>query len=1261
MATLILTAAGAALGGAFGSVGTMVGQAAGALAGGVIDRMLFGGGGRDREIGRIADLDVQSSSEGAPIARVFGRVRIAGEVIWATRFEEVGRSERAGGKGGGPTVTTYSYFANVAIGLCEGPISHVGRVWANGELLDTTRVVMRVHNGSEDQQPDSLILAKQGEGGAPAYKGLAYVVFEQLPLAAFGNALPQFSFEVIRAVGRLEPMIRGVALIPGATEFGYATTEVLRTPGEGVVESENRHVPIALSDVEASLDELQAVCPNLQGVAIVVAWFGDDLRAGECRVRPMVDRLDKVTDQPWSVGGLSRLDVAEVSRVDDRPAYGGTPSDDSVVALIRALKARGLAVTLYPFVMMDVPPGNGLPDPAGRPEQPAYPWRGRITCHPAPGFPDTPDRTAAAGPQIAAFVGTVGPADVTAVGDAVGYAGPAGEWSLRRMVLHYARLCEVAGGVETFLIGSEFPGLSFVRTATRTHPFVDALVVLAADAKAILGPATAVSYAADWTEFASYRPADGTGDHADRTVAPSSLDLDYLTGNVAGGEGFDWYYLDETARRAGVRTPIVDTALGKDWVFRVKDLAGWWGNLHHDRPGGVEVAEPTAWIPGMKPIRFTEIGCPAVDRGANQPNVFPDRVSSEGRSPWFSHGTRDDAMQRRYLEALIAWFDPAAPGFLAARNPVSPVDGRRMVDTDGTHVWAWDARPFPWFPLAEDIWSDGRNWSAGHWLTGRLGAAPLAEVFAALAGPDVTLDGRRLSAVVDGLTVGDRVSARDVIEPLAAVFGSTVGELPSGITLSDRDDRPAAMISPDDMVDGRDGRVLEIRRTEAADVPSEVAVRFLDTDADGRPSSVSARRPGPLRARDMALPVTASSGVMQGIADALLRDLAAAREQVGFALPPSQIAIEPGDVVEIDLGARSVTVLVERIEDGPVRAIEARTVEPDRLARAAPTVRRAPGARPTAPVGRPLVVFLDLPALSGAGEPELPLVAAAARPWPGRMTVHVSRGGVLSPVATVERSAVLGSLDGPLVAGPVWRIDEASTVEVTLIGGTLASVTEEALLAGGNLAAVGSEAGGFEVLQFRDATLIGELRYRLSGFLRGQGGTEARAAAGHPVGARFVLLDAAPVRLPVDRGALGGEVVFRVGPADRDIGDIAVTERRVAWAANALRPLSPVHLAARRAAGGDVILTWIRRTRIDGDLFEAAEVPLAEAFQAYEVRIHDGPAVLRVIGTTAPTATYALADRIADFGMAEGPLEVSVVQLSETMGSGAETRRVFDV
>src|SRR5262249_13076418 len=150
--------------------------------------------------------------------------------------------------------------------------------------------------------------------------------------------------------------------------------------------------------------------------------------------------------------------------------------------------------------------------------------------------------------------------------------------------------------------------------------------------------------------------------------------------NIAGGEGYEWYYASEADRAGQVRTPITDGAVGKPWVFRFKDLRSWWLNEHFDRPGGVESAIPTAWVPQSKPVWFLEIGCPGVDKGANQPNVFVDAKSAESALPYFSDGRRDDFIQRRTLQALIEGFDPSHPGAVPGLNPTSAIYGGPMVD-----------------------------------------------------------------------------------------------------------------------------------------------------------------------------------------------------------------------------------------------------------------------------------------------------------------------------------------------------------------------------------------------------------------------------------------------------------------------------------------------------------------------------------------------------------------------------------------------------
>ena len=959
MATLVLQAAGAFAGNLVGGpFGAMIGQAAGAVAGSVIDQRLFGASGRNSSGPRLTRMPGISAVEGAPVTRVFGRARIGGTLIWMTRFEEAVAVSRAGGSGGksnAPKTTSYSYFGNFAVGVCEGPIAEVRRIYADGVELDQTRLNIRIHRGSETQTPDPLIVAKEGAENAPAYRGIAYVVFERLPLVDFGNRVPQFSFEVVKPVAGVNELVQGVCIIPGSSEFAYEPGAVIRSLGQGISQSENRHVLSASSDWNASVNSLQAICPNVKSAALVVAWFGDDLRVDQCRIAPRSEKPGKVLfGFNWSVAGLTRASAQPVSAYDDKPAYGGTPSDASVIAAIADMKARGLEVTFYPFVMMDIAQGNTLPDPwSSNSFQPAYPWRGRIVCNPAPGRPGSPDGSAGAAAQIATFFGSPSP--------------PQNEWSYRRFILHYANLCVQAGGVDTFLIGSELVGLTHVRSAAGIYPAVAALMTLASDVKSILGPGTKVSYAADWTEYGAHVRSGGSEvrfpldplwasssidfvgvdaywplsdwrdghDHADASIAPAIYDLHYLRSRMASGEAFDWYYADDAARVAQSRSVITDGVASKPWVFRQKDIRNWWSNRHFERMAGAELAAPTAWLAGAKPIRFMETGCPAVDRGANAPNVFPDVKSSESRLPVFSRGFRDDLMQARFLEAFISYFDPDADGYVEGSNPLSPVYGGRMVDPRYIHIWAWDARPYPAFPQQGSVWADSESWFTGHWLNGRLESPSIDRLVQSLVNetPDVSdLCSRPpIHAIADGYVLEQPISPRNSIEPLASFFGFE-GQVSSGrINFVTRAHGAALALDREGFVARKNADLVEITRAQESELSRQFTVNFSDGESDYRTATVSSRRLEGLSNRDtsMDIAIVCTRAEAQRRADIMLQDAWAGRETITFELPPSALALEVGDHVSINIGGEARLFAITRITDAASREIEARSFEPE--------------------------------------------------------------------------------------------------------------------------------------------------------------------------------------------------------------------------------------------------------------------------------------------------------------------------------------------
>lgn len=1298
MATIVLAAAGATIGSGFGGAvfglsGAVIGRAVGASLGRVIDQRLLGAGSQAVETGRVERFRLTGAGEGAPIARVWGRMRLGGQVIWASGFVE-DRAVSGGGKGTArPATISYSYSVSLAIALCEGEITGIGRIWADGVEIGREELTLRVYRGTPDQLPDPKIEAVEGAGTVPAYRGIAYVVIEDLALGRFGNRVPQFSFEVVRraAAGDVPDLtsgLRAVALMPGTGEYALATTPVHYAKGPGENVSANVNSPSGMADVETSLVALREELPNVASVSLIVSWFGDDLRCGLCTLRPKVEFAGQDgVGMPWEVCGLPRAQAQEIARVEDRPIYGGTPADASVVEAIAAIRAGGQEVLFYPFILMEQMAGNTLPDPySGGAGQAVLPWRGRITTSLAPGIAGGPDRTAQAEAEVALFFGDVQAGDFALDGARVIYSGP-DEWSYRRFILHYAWLCKAAGGVDAFCVGSEMRGLTQIRGAGDAFVAVAALRALAADVRAILGPECKISYAADWSEYFGYLSPEGNryfhldpfwadetvdfigidnymplsdwrdgADHAD-AGAGSIHAIEYLRANIEGGEGFDWFYPGPEAEAAQVRMPITDGAYGEPWVFRYKDLRSWWSLPHFDRVDGVRAAVPSPWVPGSKPFWFTEFGCAAIDKGTNQPNVFLDPKSSESRVPKYSSGRRDDLIQMQYLRAHLAhWADPV-------RNPVSDIYGGPMVDMARAHVWAWDARPFPQFPANRALWSDGDNWARGHWVSGRVAAQPLAsvvaEICAAAGVADVDVSG--LHGLVRGYVAGAVESARASLQPLMLAHGFDAVERDGRLIFRMRDGRLRAALGPDDLAVRGQGTAGAIERVRAPRAELAGRVRIVHVEAEGdfetrAAEAVFADAPAPTVAQT-DLPMLLTRGEARAMADRWLAEARISRDGARFALPPSS-PLGAGDVVRIDTGeGPAQDWRIDRIDRAGALGAEAVRIEAG-VYLPSDAVEEPVRLSPFVPPVPVLPLFLDLPLMTGEEVPHAPHVAVRAVPWPGSVAVYSGledAGYALNRVLTAP--GTIGVSESALSRAAPWRWDRGPALRVRMAG-PLASAAPEAVLAGANLIAIGDGAGAWELLQFAQAQMVGPDLWDLSVRLRGQFGTEAVMPEVWPAGMWVVAITPALEQIDLPEAARGLARHYRIGPALRPLDDPSFVHEVVAFAGNGLRPYAPAHLRAVPGAGG-IDLSWVRRTRVGGDSWAGFEVPLGEESEAYALRVIDtGGAVRREVVLGGPGWSYADTMRIADGVSA--PYRIEVAQISGRFGAGPFTEIEID-
>jgi hypothetical protein len=691
MASILLSTVGSSLGGALGIPGlsTIATRFIGAL-GGTVENSIFSADRKLRPLygHRLADLSVQTSTYGKVIPIVYGTVRIGGNIIWSRPIKETATTTTSStgggvGKGGGKvsqSATTYSYSTTIAIGICEGPIDDVVRVWADAKQLDLSQYTVRIYKGDETQLPDSLIQSFDGADRTPAYRGLAYVVFEDFPLADFGNRIPNFTFEIRKKAlypdynGEiLENMIKGMVMIPGGGEFVYDTQVEYKIPGEqtgagwvqqGDQQQINLHNPSGMANALLSLDQLKATCPNVEWISVVAAWFGDDMDAGACTIVPGVEYQTGAITSPdtWGSASFTRATARQITLVSGTPQYGGTPDDDSLIRYLDVLRSKGYKILFYPLIFMDV---------TGKP------WRGDLT---------------GSATDVANFFTKTN-----------GY---------NAFITHYANL--LATKVDAFSIGSELKGLTKVTNTPGNYPAVNELVSLAATVKTIVGSGVKVTYAADWSEYhhdtGGWYNLDPLWASANidfigidayfplTDFANTTYDVNAVKAGWTSGEGYDYYYSDPA------RT--IQVSLSPQFAW--KNLDWFWNNAHVN-PNAVA----TAWTPQLKKIWFTEYGFPSVDNATNQPNVFYDPTSISSAFPYFSKGRIDFLAQR--------------VGHVATQH-----QWKTSAMIERMFIWTWDARPYPYWPDLTSVWTDGSVWKTGHWVQGKFGISSLAAIVADL-------------------------------------------------------------------------------------------------------------------------------------------------------------------------------------------------------------------------------------------------------------------------------------------------------------------------------------------------------------------------------------------------------------------------------------------------------------------------------------------------------------------------------------------------
>ena len=365
----------------------------------------------------------------------------------------------------------------------------------------------------------------------------------------------------------------------------------------------------------------------------------------------------------------------------------------------------------------------------------------------------------------------------------------------------------------------------------------------------------------------------------------------------------------------------------------------------------------------------------------------------------------------------------------------------------------------------------------------------------------------------------------------------------------------------------------------------------------------------------------------------------AERDTLTLRLPPRFLGLQPGMVASLALAPATWTI-TRAVVEGMVVVVDLRP------AWHAAAGLPADAGRSTSPIDEAVapitlaLVEMPSPSSPDSGSPTLYLAASSPGRAARRATVQLSATGWTSAILTTAKKATLGRALNTLAPGQAYLIDDEATVEIELFDPDqwLIGCEDAALIAGGNLALVGSE-----LIQFGDVEPMGPGRFRLSHLVRGRAGTDW-AMALHEPDETFILADRdtlKPIVLPAwARGAA-------VSAAHYDgVGDVTASAAATV-AGDAIRPLAPVKLTAAIDGGGDLQISWTRRSRSGLAWVDDIDAPLDEGTELYDVTIHGsaGSATLQV------SVAAATIDNLELVPLGSGDATVMVRQIGKWAAS----------
>ncbi|MDR1495200.1 MAG: glycoside hydrolase TIM-barrel-like domain-containing protein [Rickettsiales bacterium] len=1164
---------------------------------------------KDKISGRLSEISIQTSTYSKVIPLVYGRNKLAGNVLWLGTVQEVVNNNTTTLKiGKGQKINqasiTYFYFLSFAIAICAGEIASVENVWADTTLLDLTEYPHRFYSGTSTQLPDSLIESIEGTGNVTAYRDLSYIVFENFPLSEFNNRIPNFLFEVLRknevdsnSVTSLENCIQGINIAPSWGEFALSTTTQYKAgeqfaydftdTNDGIWYVLNRNNNSGATDSIASLNQLTDRLVNCQWFSVQTAFFGNSLDISNCTVTPRVSFNYFYTGYPiytapdqYNVGNWNRYNSPLLgTNADGSPRFpSGTSSDASILSFFQELKSRDKNTVFHPKILMDIE-----------------------------GTPSSRLLGGNSGDVNSFFTKTNG---------------------YNAFILHYADLLKDC--IDVFLIGSGLEGLTSIKTGSNSFPAVDNLLALAVAARTILGGDIKISYAAGYREYHSidgwfaldklwasnYIDFVGINAYFPLTNAPQdAITRESIKNGWFSGEGYDCSTVNG-----------VDVALEPAQAY--KNLEYWWSQDHVNPDGST-----SPWIPASKNIWFTEYGFRSLDCSSNEPYKGLDSL------PKYSLGNSDFYAQRIALEATEM--------ALGSKDFI-----------ENKLVYCWDMRPYPFFPGRKDIWPDGLNWKYDYCLNGKTGISNanvlIYQLFRDAALDESLIETLDVDEFVDGFVLNNIISVRDALHLLQKVYFFDCVESEGKISFLSTKTRSKDGDSITEIVEeeligfGQDGakKFIVVDVLGNNDLPKRLSLVFIDKNNNYDTTSVYAERESVESDKHDVdtLPVVLDAEKAKNIAEISLYSSWLEKVEFNFILPIKYLYLNCSDLLRLQTGTDTHLLKIKSIilENDFLKVSATRfdsriyDYPSDESASPDPEIMRK--------AGNTYIKILEIPSINSAMLNKIYIFFALNGQfmnWTGANLYFSDNNrksyttlGETNINALVGRVINVASLTRP------YYFDNLNKLKISFHGGIdtdlLASASDFEIYNGRNLAIYGDE-----LLRFRNIVLNTDGSYEVSGLLRGLYGTEDEIQ-NHRTGDRFIVLGENLLSQEFDYDRVSFNYSYRAVTFGGDISRSQVLVYQLRG--ENLRPLAPCHFS-HWLLDGSLYMKWEEKMRGYHNWTSDAEDISPDSGSKYYLEILGCDGILEKVYLEERHYEYNLLDR-------DPPIGIRLCQLNTLYGKG---------